>query len=301
MGDHSLSSKVEALQKQVDGLREAADSSPLAEMDQSHAYEELLTSLEELRVAEEELRQQNEELLAARDALERERRRYQELFDFAPDGYLVTDAKGIIREANRAAASLLNVRREWLAGKPAILFLSEGDRRSFPSKLAWMGGLRKAEEWEVRLLPRGREPFPAAITPRAVRDSRGEVIQVRWLFSDITGRKRVEEEQKRAKEAAEAATRTKSQFLANMSHEIRTPMNGITWCSENRGPRSKCSFFKRRRSQLDRCSGSSMKSWTSRKSRRGRSKSRRSRSTCERWRRARSRPWSQLPGRRGWI
>lgn len=55
----------------------------------------------------------------------------------------------------------------------------------------------------------------------------GNVIGVLGVYSDITERKKIEEDLRIAKEKAEAANQAKSVFVANMSHDIRTPMAGV--------------------------------------------------------------------------
>src|SRR5687767_1446257 len=89
------------------------------------ALAELLTVLEELRVAEEELRAQIDELAEAQLATEHERRRYQQLFDLAPDGYLVTDPEGLVLEANLTAGNLLESEARFLIGKPLAALVPE--------------------------------------------------------------------------------------------------------------------------------------------------------------------------------
>jgi len=171
---------------------------------QSQLYHQVQTELQERKRAEEslqavnmaleeqteELRQQNEELVITRQAADSERQRYRDLFDFAPDGYLVTDATGIVQEANRAAATLLAVPQGYLVGKPLRIFVPEAERQTFLTRLP---ELHQVQSWEVNLQPRRGLPFPVAITVTAVGDHQGNLSGLRWLIRDITERKRAEQ------------------------------------------------------------------------------------------------------------
>ncbi len=149
------------------------------------AFKELGIVSEELQVAVDELQQQNEELVVTRAALEAERQRYRDLFEFAPDGYLVTDANGIIQEANCAAAKLLNVRQPFLVGKPLIIFVTEEERQTFNFQLIELQKAQQLQEWTVRLSPRNSQPFDAALTVATVRNWEGKVVELRVSVREI--------------------------------------------------------------------------------------------------------------------
>jgi PAS domain S-box-containing protein len=155
---------------------------------------ELTSAYEELRVIDEELRQQNEELIASRWRVEAERARYQELFDLAPDGYLVTDLYGVIQEANHAASQLLGVASESLVGKPLGIYVLEAEHSRLRAELDSLRGGKPRTSWETRLQRRGGGPFPAAITAAVARNAAGNPTGLRWLLRDITEHKRDEEQ-----------------------------------------------------------------------------------------------------------
>jgi diguanylate cyclase (GGDEF)-like protein/PAS domain S-box-containing protein len=158
----------------------------------SQGTENLRAAIEELYVAEEELRLEHEELLAARAELEDQRRRYEELFQLAPDAYIVTNPLGIVREVNRAAAALIGVEPRFLLGKPLMTFVDSEDRPDLRALINTFGSASRVADWSLGIVPRNGTPMAVSASASAARDGRGELVGIRWIFRDVTVRERSE-------------------------------------------------------------------------------------------------------------
>ncbi len=87
--------------------------------------------INELRNHQIELEMQNEELLESKLKLEDSKRKYWDLYDFAPIGYLTLDSNYIIKEINLSGSDLLEKRRKYLIGRNFLVFLTPKSRTLF--------------------------------------------------------------------------------------------------------------------------------------------------------------------------
>ncbi len=211
----------------ADRLRELeGNAAPEPTSFAQQALEQLVCSVEELYVMQEELQVRSKQLTTAYSQMERDHRRYQQLFMMAPDGNLVLTARTVVEEANHAVADLLGIVAAHVVDKPFRVFVAERHRSIFDRFLATVCSETLPQELEIDLAgaggsARGRA-IPCAIRAVAMRDSRGHVSGYRLVVRDLNERMRA-----RRVAQIEAESRRKDEFLAMLAHELRNPLAPI--------------------------------------------------------------------------
>lgn len=252
----SLQKQLNYAQKRLNKL-ECASRNPIPSKElQQESITELSIALEELNVAVEELEIQNQTLLATQESLEWERQRYQNLFEFAPDAYIVTDNNLIIQEVNTVATTLFNLPAKYLQGKPLDIFISSTDYSVFHHQ--WVkikkilghkfqnSSLQEAENderkrqlqnlplsnWEIQLQSRDSKPVSVLISVSCLCDDRGNISNFHWLMRDLTTRKKAEQTY-RELEREKALRKLQNRLFSLASHELRTPITVVLSSVQN--------------------------------------------------------------------
>jgi PAS domain S-box-containing protein len=163
------------------------------------------------------------------DTLHDSEERFRLFVDAVSDyALLMLDPSGNVVSWNSGAERIKGYKADEILGKHfSCFYLPEAIAKGHPDaelRTAAAEGRYSEEGWRVR---KDGSHFLAEVIITAIRNANGELAGFAKVTRDITEREKIDQHNKKAKEAAESADRAKGNFLANMSHEIRTPMNGV--------------------------------------------------------------------------
>jgi PAS domain S-box-containing protein len=181
--------------------------------------------LHELQVHQIELELQNEELRRMQVELEASRAGYLDLYDLAPVGYLTLSEPALILEANLTAANLLGLDKGALVNQSLTRFIVPEDQDIYYQHHKHLFETSALHACELRLTHLdGSQPW---VRVEAIAAQRADGAPIcRAVISEITDRKQMEEELRRASAALETAAHELRQSLAREQQLART--DGLT-------------------------------------------------------------------------
>jgi PAS domain S-box-containing protein len=176
--------------------------------------------LHELSVHQIELEMQNSELRASQDQLEVSKKRYFDLYDLAPVGYLTLSEKGLILEANLTVAKALGVERVALPGLPLSRFILSNDQDIYYKHCRSLFTSGQPQNCELRFKQKDNAPFWARLESNLAEAEDG-APSWRLIVTDITKRKQAEEERNRALQQLELVTENMEPGVTRCSRDLR--------------------------------------------------------------------------------
>lgn len=220
-----FSQKFQAAQRHLEALFLQASGQSQPSMLLSEALEELSGTLEELHMVSAELYEQHEQLQEAKQTVEVERQQYLELFELAPEGYLVTDCSGVIRQVNRTAAILLNRRQDLLPGKPLAALVARSGHQAFYTLLNQLQQGEPIQGQELGLQPRDRSPVYVELTVSVARNRQGQIDGFRWLLHDLSRRRQTEAALRHSEGQLRLLTDALPVLIADVDAQLRYRFN----------------------------------------------------------------------------
>ncbi len=175
--------------------------------------------LEDLKIHQVELETQAEELRRAQREAQDLLDKYLDLYDHAPVGYLTLDKGGVIIEVNVTATEMLSLDKKELIHTPITKLISPDSQNEFHFHMNRVFETGTTQTSEIRIRKGNGLTFHAKLQSMAV-SSGDRTKNVRTSLSDITGRKKAEEELHQYREHLEEIVARRTRELRELSHRL---------------------------------------------------------------------------------